>query len=96
MKLALIEFHLNVAATSIELSFSVLHTAHLSSVLAPAQAGLCIDTYQCSTLVFELEPYLFVLKLAPFGVSSVFFSGDPPGFYGACGWVQKLHWDLLM
>ena len=43
MKLALIEFHLNVAAASIELFLSVLHTAHLSSVLAPAQAGLCID-----------------------------------------------------
>ena len=42
VRLAL-KFHLNVAATSIELSFSVLHTAHLSSVLAPAQAGLCID-----------------------------------------------------
>ena len=42
MRLAL-KFHLNVAATSIELSFSVLHTAHLSSVLAPAQAGLGID-----------------------------------------------------
>ena len=43
MKLALIEFHLNVAAASIELLESVLHTAHLNSVLAQAQAGLCID-----------------------------------------------------
>ena len=43
MKLALIEFHLNVAAASIELLESVLHTGHLNSVLAQAQAGFCID-----------------------------------------------------
>ena len=53
MKLALIEFHLNVAAASIKLLESILHTAHLNSVLAQAQAGFCIDRWDRITSLIK-------------------------------------------
>ena len=43
MKLALIEFHLNVAAASIELVEFAQCTSLLNGVLAQVQARVCID-----------------------------------------------------